>query len=234
LREPFEDWIDDPQSVVQPMLCQHCEAAPCESVCPVNATVHDNEGLNLMVYNRCVGTRYCSNNCPYKVRRFNFLDFNKRPLQELKGPFYSTPLRYLGRWWNDPTDPTAGLRPDDEWDLIKLSKNPDVTVRMRGVMEKCTFCLQRIEQAKIAQKVKAGPSGDVRLKESEGTVPKTACQQACPAGAIVFGDIGDAQSGVSRLKAQPRNYSVLDSLFTRPRTTYLARVRNPNPALRSV
>jgi molybdopterin-containing oxidoreductase family iron-sulfur binding subunit len=105
---------------------------------------------------------------------------------------------------------------------------------MRGVMEKCTFCLQRIEQAKIAQKVKAGPSGDVRLKESEGTVPKTACQQACPAGAIVFGDIGDAQSGVSRLKAQPRNYSVLDSLFTRPRTTYLARVRNPNPALRSV
>jgi molybdopterin-containing oxidoreductase family iron-sulfur binding subunit len=123
------------------------------------------------------------------------------------------------------------MRADDEWDLLKMSKNPDVSVRMRGVMEKCTLCLQRIEQAKIAQKVKAGPSGDVRLKESEGTVPKTACQQACPAGALVFGDISDPGSRVSKLKAQDRNYSVLDNLFTRPRTTYLARVRNPNPAM---
>ena len=234
----IEEWIDDPQAVMQPMLCQHCEAAPCENVCPVNATVHDNEGLNVMVYNRCVGTRYCSNNCPYKVRRFNYLDFNKRPLKDLKGPFYSTPLTHrtdgewdLLRWWRDPTEPTTGMRPDDEWDLIKMSKNPDVSVRMRGVMEKCTFCVQRIEQAKIAQKVKAGASGDVRLKESEGTTPKPACQQACPAGAIVFGDISDPDSRVSRLKAQERNYSVLDNLFTRPRTTYLARVRNPNPAM---
>jgi molybdopterin-containing oxidoreductase family iron-sulfur binding subunit len=236
--QQFEEWIDDPQSVVQPMFCQHCEAAPCENVCPVNATTHDNEGLNLMVYNRCVGTRYCSNNCPYKVRRFNFLDFNKRPLKDLKGPFYTTPLTHetdgewdLLRWWKDPTEPTTGMRADDEWDLLKMSKNPDVSVRMRGVMEKCTLCLQRIEQAKIAQKVKAGPSGDVRLKESEGTVPKTACQQACPAGALVFGDISDPGSRVSKLKAQDRNYSVLDNLFTRPRTTYLARVRNPNPAM---
>jgi molybdopterin-containing oxidoreductase family iron-sulfur binding subunit len=233
--QQLEEWIDDPQSVMQPMLCQHCEAAPCENVCPVNATTHDNEGLNVMVYNRCVGTRYCSNNCPYKVRRFNFLDYNKRPLKDLKGPFYSTPLTHrtdgewdLLRWWKDPTEPTTGMRPDDEWDLIKMLKNPDVTVRMRGVMEKCTFCVQRIEQAKISQKVKAGASGDVKLKESEGTIPKTACQQACPAEAIVFGDLTDPESQVSRLKAQERDYSVLDNLFTRPRTTYLARVRNPN------
>ncbi|MFO1477728.1 MAG: TAT-variant-translocated molybdopterin oxidoreductase [Verrucomicrobiota bacterium] len=236
--QQFEEWIDDPQAVVQPMLCQHCEAAPCENVCPVNATAHDNEGLNVMVYNRCVGTRYCSNNCPYKVRRFNYLDFNKRPLKDLNGPFYTTPLLHsteghwdLLTWWKDPTSPTAGMRPSDEWDLIKMSKNPDVSVRMRGVMEKCTFCVQRIEQAKIAQKVKAGESGDVVLKESDGNLPKTACQQACPAGAIVFGDIRDEDSTVSKLKAQDRNYSVLDHLFTRPRTTYLARVRNPNPAM---
>jgi Fe-S-cluster-containing dehydrogenase component len=236
--QQYEEWIDDPQSVMQPMLCQQCEAAPCENVCPVNATVHDQEGLNVMVYNRCVGTRYCSNNCPYKVRRFNYLDYNKRSLKELRGPFYPTPLLHedngswdLLRWWKSPTDPTAGMRPDGEWDLIKMIKNPDVTVRMRGVMEKCTYCVQRIEHAKIAQKVKAGASGDVRLKESEGTVPKTACQQACPANAIVFGDISDPDSTVSRLKKQQRNYSVLESLFTRPRTTYLARVRNPNPAM---
>jgi molybdopterin-containing oxidoreductase family iron-sulfur binding subunit len=236
--EQFEEWIDDPQSVVQPMLCQHCEAAPCENVCPVNATTHDNEGLNLMVYNRCVGTRYCSNNCPYKVRRFNFLDYNKRSLKELKGPFYPSPLTHrtdgqwdLLRWWKDPTEPTTGMRPQDEWDLIKMLKNPDVSVRMRGVMEKCTFCVQRIEQAKIAQKTKAGASGDVRLRESEGTVPRTACQQACPAGAIAFGDITDPDSRVAQLKTRDRNYTVLDNLFTRPRTTYLARVRNPNPAM---
>jgi Fe-S-cluster-containing dehydrogenase component len=223
---------------MQPMLCQQCEAAPCESVFPVNATVHDQEGLNVMVYNRCVGTRYCSNNCPYKVRRFNYLDYNKRPIKDLRGPFYPTPLLHenngswdLLRWWKSPTDPTAGMRPDDEWNLIKMLKNPDVTVRMRGVMEKCTYCVQRIEHAKIAQKVKAGASGDVRLKESEGTVPKTACQQACPANAIIFGDISDPDSSVVRLKQQQRDYTVLDSLFTRPRTTYLARVRNPNPAM---
>jgi molybdopterin-containing oxidoreductase family iron-sulfur binding subunit len=233
--QQFAEWIDDVQAVNQPMLCQQCEAAPCESVCPVNATVHDQEGLNTMAYNRCIGTRYCSNNCPYKVRRFNFLDYNKRPLTELNGPMYSTTLTHktdgewdLFRWLKDPN---SGMRTEDEWDLIKLSKNPDVTVRMRGVMEKCTYCTQRIEHAKIAQKVRAGASGDVRLSEAAGTVPKTACQQACPAGAIVFGDVSDADSTVSKLKLSPQNYSVLGELLTKPRTTYLARIRNPNPAM---
>jgi molybdopterin-containing oxidoreductase family iron-sulfur binding subunit len=233
--QQFAEWIDDVQAVNQPMLCQQCESAPCESVCPVAATVHDQEGLNVMAYNRCIGTRYCSNNCPYKVRRFNFLDYNKRPLTELKGTIYSTTLTHktdgvwdLKRWWNDPN---SGMRSEDEWDLIKLSKNPDVTVRMRGVMEKCTYCTQRIEHAKISQKVKAGASDQVRLSEAAGTIPKTACQQACPAGAIVFGDVSDANSSVSKLKLSPLNYSVLGNLLTKPRTTYLARVRNPNPAM---
>jgi molybdopterin-containing oxidoreductase family iron-sulfur binding subunit len=235
--QQFAGWIDDVQAVNQPMLCQHCEAAPCENVCPVNATVHDQEGLNVMAYNRCIGTRYCANNCPYKVRRFNYLDYNKRPLSELKGPYYSTPLTHKtdGKWdllsWFKAPD-ASGMREGDEWDLIKMIKNPDVTVRMRGVMEKCTFCTQRIEQAKIAQKVKAGVSGDVRLVEAAGTIPKTACQQACPAQAIAFGDISDPKSTVSLLKTKnPRNYSVLGDLLTKPRTTYLARIRNPNPAM---
>ncbi len=208
-RQQFDAWIDNPQALTQPMLCQHCEAAPCENVCPVNATLHDQEGLNVMTYNRCVGTRYCSNNCPYKVRRFNFFDYNKRPLDRL----------YLG--------PLA-RRPEDEWDLIKMIKNPDVTVRMRGVMEKCTFCIQRIEQAKIAQKTKAGASGDVVVPSDSFT---TACAQACPAGAIVFGNLNDPQSRVSKLKKLDRDYTVLQALLTKPRTTYLARVRNPNAAM---
>jgi molybdopterin-containing oxidoreductase family iron-sulfur binding subunit len=234
--QQFANWIDDVQAVNQPMMCQHCETAPCENVCPVAATVHDQEGLNVMAYNRCIGTRYCSNNCPYKVRRFNYLDFNKRPLSELKGPNYSTAMNGhktdgeldIVRWWRDPN---SGMRTEDEWDLIKLSKNPDVTVRMRGVMEKCTFCTQRIEHAKISQKAKAGASDNVRLTESAGNIPKTACQQACPAGAITFGDVSDPESAVSKLKMSSLNYSVLGDLLTKPRTTYLARVRNPNPAM---
>ncbi|MBA4148528.1 MAG: TAT-variant-translocated molybdopterin oxidoreductase [Verrucomicrobia bacterium] len=231
----FAGTVEDPQMVTQPMLCQHCEAAPCESVCPVNATVHDEEGLNLMVYNRCVGTRYCSNNCPYKVRRFNFFDYNKRTLKELKGPWYPTPMinKVDGEWGMTKwlKDPDKGWRTGDDWDLYKMAKNPDVTVRMRGVMEKCTFCVQRLQQAKIAQKVKAGASGDVRVKESEGTMPKVACQQACPADAIVFGDISDPESQVAKLKQEPRNYSVLEFLLTKPRLTYLAKIRNPNPSM---
>jgi molybdopterin-containing oxidoreductase family iron-sulfur binding subunit len=226
--KPQDEQISDPQVVYQPMLCQHCEAAPCENVCPVNATVHDEEGLNLMVYNRCVGTRYCSNNCPYKVRRFNYFDWNRRPLDHL----YKSPMTSftdgeweLKRWYKNPD---KGSRRDDEWELIKLVKNPDVTVRMRGVMEKCTFCVQRIEQAKIAQKVKAGASPNIEVPD--GTI-KTACQQACPAEAIAFGNVGDPNSAVSKLKAQQRNYAVLDFLSTKPRLTYLARVRNPNPAM---
>ena len=210
------------------MLCQHCENAPCESVCPVNATVHDEEGLNIMAYNRCVGTRYCSNNCPYKVRRFNFFDYNKRPLNALyKSPLASTHEgKYeFFRWFNDPWGTT---RPEDEWELMKLARNPDVTVRMRGVMEKCTFCVQRIEGAKIAQKVKAGESGDVQVPDR---VIRTACEQACPAEAIVFGNLLDPNSRVSQLKKQERDYSVLGFLDTRPRLTYLARIRNPNPKM---
>jgi MoCo/4Fe-4S cofactor protein with predicted Tat translocation signal len=223
---------EEPQVSLQAILCQHCEAAPCENVCPVNATTHDEEGLNVMAYNRCVGTRYCSNNCPYKVRRFNFFDYNKRPLDQLKGPFYSTPLTHStdGQWdmlrWLGNQD--IGTRPADEWELLKLVKNPDVTVRMRGVMEKCTYCIQRIQQAEIARKVEARDSGDIEVPD--GTI-KTACQQACPAEAIVFGNIKDPQSRVSQLKTQQRNYSLLEFLGTKPRTTYLARVRNPNPRM---
>jgi len=228
----FAGGIEDPQVINQPMLCQHCEAAPCENVCPVNATVHDKEGLNLMVYNRCVGTRYCSNNCPYKVRRFNFFDYHRRTMEMLKAPFYPSPLTHstdgewdLKRWLKDPD---RGHRPPDEWALLKLAKNPDVTVRMRGVMEKCTFCVQRIEQAKITRKVTAGASGDIEV--AEGAI-KTACQQACPAEAIAFGNFKDPNSRVSKLRAQERNYTVLEFLATKPRLTYLARVRNPNPAM---
>lgn len=229
----FSGDFADPQMTNQPMLCQHCEAAPCESVCPVNATVHDEEGLNVMVYNRCVGTRYCSNNCPYKVRRYNFFDYNKRSLKDLVGPVYSTPLLSstdgewdLKRWWNDPDNNTK--RPNDEWELLKLVKNPDVSVRMRGIMEKCSFCLQRIEQAKIGQKVKARESGDVAIPDGQ---LKTACQQACPAEAIAFGNIVDDRSAVSVQKADSRNYSVLDYLHTKPRLTYLAKVRNPKSSM---
>jgi molybdopterin-containing oxidoreductase family iron-sulfur binding subunit len=221
--------VEDPQAVAQPMLCQHCESAPCESVCPVNATSHDDEGLNVMTYNRCVGTRYCSNNCPYKVRRFNFFDYNRRPLNHL----YQSPLVMetdgeweLLRWLKNPD---KGNLPEDQWQLSRLVKNPDVSVRMRGVMEKCSFCLQRIEQAKIAAKVRARDTDHVRLSEKEGTVPQTACQQACPANAIVFGDISDPDSSVTKAKAQERTYRVLNFLLTKPRLTYLARVRNPNP-----
>jgi len=198
---------DDVQVSYMGMMCQHCENAPCEQVCPVNATVHDTSGLNTMAYNRCVGTRYCANNCPYKVRRFNFLDWNKRQI----GEFYKGPLG-----------------PVDEPELEKMNANPNVTVRMRGVMEKCTFCTQRIEAAKIEQKRLAGASDDIRI--ADGNI-QVACQQVCPTDAITFGDISDADSEVSKMKANDRNYSVLGYLNARPRTTYLARLRNPNPEM---
>lgn len=194
----------DPQVSFMSLMCQHCELAPCENVCPVNATVHDTEGLNVMAYNRCIGTRFCANNCPYKVRRFNFFDWNKR---------------HIGHFYEGPFGP-AGVE-----ELHRMQKNPDVTLRMRGVMEKCTFCVQRIEEAKINQRVKAKDSDNVLVPD--GTI-QTACQQVCPTSAIVFGDILDAQSAVAQLKSSDRNYSVLGYLNTRPRTTYLGRIRNPN------
>ena len=218
----------DPQGDVtissQPMLCQHCEVAPCEQVCPVNATVHDEEGLNVMAYNRCIGTRYCSNNCPYKVRRFNFYDYNKGTLRSSDAPFDRDP---------EP-NPLAGLSQPQLWqpemdELIKMQKNPDVTVRMRGVMEKCTFCVQRIQQAKIAMKVQAGQttqSTDV----PDGTI-QTACQQVCPTEAMVFGDMSDSSSRVARLLQNRRAYRVIEHVGTRPRVSYLARVRNVNPEM---
>jgi molybdopterin-containing oxidoreductase family iron-sulfur binding subunit len=199
---------EDPQVTFMGIACQHCETAPCETVCPANATVHDDQGLNTMAYNRCIGTRYCANNCPYKVRRFNFLDYNKRE---------------AGHYYEGPLGPAK--LPKDPADLPQMQKNPDVSVRMRGVMEKCTYCVQRIQEAKIQAKVRAKDSANHRV--ADGTI-QVACQQACPAEAIEFGDITDPNSRVAKAKASTRSYGALTYLNTRPRTTYQAKLRNIN------
>jgi len=190
---------NDPQVAVQPLTCQQCEEAPCENVCPVNATVHSPEGLNDMVYNRCVGTRYCANNCPYKVRRFNYLS------------------------WHGYLDDKFGWYKDFP-ESRKLQFNPNVTVRMRGVMEKCTYCVQRIEEGKIAAKRE-------KRELKDGDI-MSACQQVCPTLAISFGDLNDPKSRVSVAAQVNRNYKLLPEIGTRPRTSFLARIRNPNPKLK--
>ena len=207
---PGRRTVDDDNVEMIPQLigCAQCEAAPCETVCPVNATVHTSDGLNAMTYNRCIGTRYCANNCPYKARRFNYFDFNKRPLDQLR----------LG-----PLAPAEGGATTTE----QLQKNPNVTVRMRGVIEKCTYCVQRITTAKVAAKAKARESADVQIATNK---VETACQTACPSDAIIFGNLKNPKDDVNQKNAKdsPRNYELLKYLGIRARTTYLGRVRNPN------
>ena len=200
----FGDY-ENPNVVYQPMMCQHCDNAPCENVCPVSATNHSSAGLNQMAYNRCIGTRYCANNCPYKVRRFNWLDYTTAdlfPANEVitndKVPFYAD-------------------------NLTRMVLNPDVTVRVRGVMEKCSFCVQRIQEGKLTAKKegRALRDGDV----------KSACQTACPTGAITFGDINDKNSEISKRYKDQLNYIVLEEVNTRPSVQYTARVTNRDEAL---
>ncbi|MEO0453919.1 MAG: TAT-variant-translocated molybdopterin oxidoreductase [Verrucomicrobiota bacterium] len=212
-----------PEMVTQPILCMQCENAPCETVCPVNATVHTNEGLNAMAYNRCIGTRYCANNCPYKVRRFNWFDYNQRQLDQL---YISGRVKEQG--WVETFKRPLGPKGTEE--LTKMSKNPNVTVRMRGVIEKCTFCVQRLEEAKINHKIKRENRTTGNIMVPTDSV-QTACQQACPAEAITFGNLQDKNSKVVEVRERKHAYKLLDYLNTRPRVSYLAKLKNPNPAM---
>lgn len=212
--------LENPEMIHQPVACQQCESAPCETVCPVNATVHTEDGLNAMAYNRCIGTRYCANNCPYTARRFNYFDYNKR------NPLIDTTLPVVGKVPNLYAGP---LGEQTQNETIRLQKNPNVTVRMRGVIEKCTYCVQRLESAKINQR-RIGRDDKNNLRVPVDSV-KTACQASCPAEAIEFGDLANQKSTINRWKESPRNYQVLKYIGTRPRTSYLARIRNVNPLM---
>ncbi|WP_432799052.1 TAT-variant-translocated molybdopterin oxidoreductase [Poriferisphaera sp. WC338] len=211
---------ENPEIAHMPMMCQHCENAPCEQVCPVAATVHDSEGLNTMIYNRCIGTRYCSNNCPYKVRRFNYFDYHSKNPRGMAKPWLNMPDQQQ----NDTVN-----------EIKKMMFNPDVTVRMRGVMEKCTYCTQRITREKIDTKNAwaQGITNDDPKAPGKPTVAvdaiQTACQQVCPTDAIVFGNLLNKQSQVTKNMSEPRTYGVLTDLNTRPRTQYMAKIRNPQP-----
>ncbi|GAA5483026.1 TAT-variant-translocated molybdopterin oxidoreductase [Haloferula sargassicola] len=216
---------DQMEMLPQPVACMQCESAPCETVCPVNATVHTEDGLNAMAYNRCIGTRYCANNCPYKARRFNFFDYNKR-----------NPLIAHNLYWGPLGEKQVGT-------AAHLQRNPNVSVRMRGVMEKCTYCVQRLKDATIRQKrgqkqdyLATGKSLDVTMNSEKLRIPvdsvKVACQEACPADAISFGNkLDEDKSRMMRAKGVGRNYDLLQYIGTRPRTSYLARVKNPNPSM---
>ncbi|MEC9373839.1 MAG: 4Fe-4S dicluster domain-containing protein, partial [Planctomycetota bacterium] len=213
----------DVDMMVQPMACVHCENAPCETVCPVNATVHDEEGLNVMAYNRCIGTRYCSNNCPYKVRRFNYFDYATKKLhgdyvgKELLGDVVQN-QHWIPPRLRERIEKGAG-------ELRIMQYNPNVTVRERGVMEKCTYCIQRIQEARLESKVE-------KLDRIPDGFFQVACQQACPTESIVFGDIASESSKVSQMRANGRSYEVLAYLNTKPRTSHMLRLRNPNPRIR--
>lgn len=194
----FDGDVNNPKALHQPVPCMHCEMAPCEQVCPVAATTHSDDGMNQMTYNRCIGTRYCANNCPYKVRRFNFFNYSKEFL-------------------------TSG----DDPEIVQMAMNPEVTIRFRGVMEKCTYCVQRVNRAKIERDIETNG----RTKKPKDGAVETACQQACPADAIYFGDLTDPESEVVKTKKNNRNYLLLEELNTRPRTSYLSELSNPNPKL---
>jgi Fe-S-cluster-containing dehydrogenase component len=224
--------------LAQPVACVHCENAPCETVCPVNATVHGPEGTNDIAYNRCIGTRYCANNCPYKVRRFNFFDYAPAKFNGGLNPNYVTRDAAdafdehvtTDRTFNQNLIPPRLRKKLDE--ISKMKFNPDVTVRSRGVIEKCTYCIQRVNAARQDAKVQ----GVWSEKGQTGPIPdgffQVACQQACPSDAIAFGDILDPEARVSKERDSQRTYQLLGYLNTRPRTTYMMRVRNPNPAIR--
>lgn len=218
------DNLDSPESIlVQPVACVQCENAPCEVVCPVNATVHTEDGLNAMAYNRCIGTRYCANNCPYKVRRFNFFDYQQAKFQ---GDFIGEEYLPFGGPKNVNLIPPRLREKLDQ--IARMRMNPDVTIRGRGVMEKCTYCIQRINRARYELKLQ-----DISPDAMPDGFFEVACQQACPTGAISFGNILDENARVSALRTGGRSYAVLGYLNTRPRTSHLIRVRNPNPALRT-